>query len=81
MICPIFGAETNERGFQMIRKFKIQPSKTYATEENADKAVLQKGFSNLRYFIMKNEDNRFFPVFVGMEAMERGVHFHFNIVA
>lgn len=62
------------------RKFKIQATKTYATEENADKAVSQKNFSDLRYFIMKNEENRFFPVFVGEAAAQRGVHFHFHVI-
>jgi hypothetical protein len=62
------------------RKFEIQATKTYATEQNADKAVFQKNFSDLRYFMMKNDENRFFPVFVGQEAVNRGVHFHFNVV-
>ena len=66
----------------MCRKFTITPSKTYATEENADKAV-QKIFGDnkeLRYFIMRTAEGRFFPVFVGESAALDGVHFHFNIV-
>ena len=62
------------------RKFKITPTKTYATEENADQAVLKKNFSHLRYFIMKTDDNRFFPVFIGQEAIHSAVHFHFHVV-
>ena len=64
----------------MNRKFDIVATKTYATEVNADKAVAKAGFSDLRHFMMKNEDGRFYPVFVGEEAAQRGVHFHFNVV-
>lgn len=63
------------------RKFEIKATKTYATEENADKAVAKRGFSDLRHFMMRTEDGRFFPVFVGSdEPMQRGVHWHFNVV-
>lgn len=62
------------------RKFQIKAPKTYKTEANADLAVAKAGFSDLRYFIMRNEEGRFFPVFVGQPAVHRGVHFHFNIV-
>lgn len=61
-------------------KFKIETVKTYATEANADYAVAKRGFDDLRYFVMKNEEGRYFPVFVGEAAVQRGVHFHFNIV-
>lgn len=65
----------------MARKFEIVPSKTYATEANAVKAVEKVGFSdNLRYFVERTAEGRFFPVFVGMAAIEAGVHFHFNVV-
>jgi len=62
------------------RKFKIAASKTYATEENADKAVAKVGFEDIRHFMMQTSDGRFFPVFVGQEAVTAGVHFHFNVV-
>ena len=64
----------------MIRKFEIVASKTYATEQNADKAVAKVGFSDLRHFMMLTADGRFYPVFVGQEAVQRGVQFHFNVV-
>lgn len=64
----------------MTRKFEIKATKTYATEANADAAVAKKGFTDLRHFIMKTEDGRFFPVFVGQEAAQRAVHFHFHVV-
>ena len=60
--------------------FKIQCVKSYASRENAEKAVVKAGFDDLRYFMMPTEDGRFFPVFVGQGALSRGVHFHFNVV-
>ncbi|CAB5221013.1 hypothetical protein UFOVP247_70 [uncultured Caudovirales phage] len=63
----------------MSRKFEVTAVKTYANEINADKAVAKSGFSDLRHFIMER-DGRFFPVFIGQEAIQRGVHFQFNVV-
>ena len=67
----------------MARKYEVTPSKTYATEANVEKAV-ERAFPDspeLVYIIMKTGDGRFFPIFVGKEAITRGVHFHFNVVA
>jgi hypothetical protein len=64
----------------MNRKFDIVATKTYATEANADKAVAKAGFQDIRHFMMKTADGRFYPVFVGQDAAQRCVHFHFNIV-
>lgn len=64
----------------MNRKFKIQCVKSYATEANADKAIAKFGFEDLRHFMMRTDDGRWFPVFIGQEAAQRGVHFHFNVV-
>jgi len=64
------------------RKLTIKPTKTYATEANADKAVANKGFSHLRHFMMiEPETGRWFPVFIGQTAMQEGVQYHFNTVA
>ena len=69
----------------MARLLKFEANKTYATEANAVKAVEQKYSFNedqsLRYFIMQTDDGRFFPIFVGDKAIERGVHFDFHVVA
>ena len=48
----------------MNRKFEINVNKTYATESNADKAVAKAGFEDIRHFMMKTDDGRFYPVFV-----------------
>ena len=67
----------------MARKYEIRPSKTYASEENVDKAVAKIYGDNhtLRYFVMPTKDDRFFPVFIGTLAVDAAVHFHFNVVA
>lgn len=64
----------------MTREFEMTATKTYKTVENARKAVTKAGFESLRHFMMTNVEGRFFPVFVGQEATQRGVHFHFNVV-
>lgn len=61
-------------------KFETKHSSTYATEENADRAIAKKGFDGFRHFMMRTEDGRWFPVFVGQDAMQAGVHFHFHVV-
>lgn len=66
----------------MAKLLTITPSKTYATAQNAQRAV-DKVFpseSDLRYIMMRTEDGRFYPLFIGMSAIEAGVHFHFNVV-
>jgi hypothetical protein len=62
------------------RKFEVTATKTYANEANADKAVAKAGFQNIRHFMMKAADGRVYPVFVGQEAAQRGVQFHFNVI-
>jgi len=62
---------------------KFEATKTYATKENAIKAVEQKyaKVDQLRYFIMPTPEGRFYPIFVGTQAIDLGVHFHFHVVA
>ena len=61
------------------REFQITAPKTYVSKENARKAVAKIGAERLRHFIMQNDEGRFFPVFVGPEAIQEGIHFHFNV--
>lgn len=69
----------------MAKLITIEANKTYATEANAVKAVEKKfpavGNDNLRYFIQRTADGRFFPIFIGQAAAQAGAHFHFNVVA
>lgn len=68
----------------MAKRINIEPNKTYATEENAVRAVEKKyggEVDGLTYFIMPTKDGRFFPVFTGLSAVDAGVFFHFNVVA
>jgi hypothetical protein len=68
----------------MARLIQLTPSKTYATRENAQKAVERRvpadKLMDQTYFIAVHTDGRFFPVFIGERAMRDGLHFHFNIV-
>lgn len=58
------------------------PPRTYATRQNAVKAIKARGFDetqnpDLRYVIATTESGRFFPVFIGESAVHAFVHFHF----
>lgn len=80
----------------MANLINLTPNKTYATRENAIKAVEKKfpssvrEYSELTYFLQEvrkggdgtdAEDRRFFPVFIGERALRAMVHFHFHVVA
>lgn len=64
---------------------ELTPTRTYATRENAQKAV-EKKFAgrqfrmNQLYFIATHTDGRFFPVFIGERAVQEMIHFSFNVV-
>lgn len=64
---------------------EVVPTKTYKTKGNAIAAVdkLLAQFPNadgLRYFVAVHTDGRFYPVFIGIKAIELGMHFHFNVI-
>ena len=67
-------------------RMNITPNRTNKTPENVEKAIERElpkfmdNGKNLRYFIHVNEEGRYFPVFVGHEAVASGVHFHFNVI-
>jgi hypothetical protein len=67
----------------MARYIKLRTTKTYASIENAIKAVEKKfpesNNDGLTYIVIKTEDNRYYPVFLGERAMHAGVHFHFHV--
>lgn len=67
----------------MARLITIEPSKTYATEAIAIRAVEKKAelLGDTRYFIHRTPEGRFFPVFIGVAALHHGAHWHFNVVA
>ena len=69
----------------MARLIHLTPNKTYATPENAQKAVEKlipaDEHMDLTYFIAVHTDGRYFPVFIGQSAISHMLHFHFNIVA
>ena len=48
--------------------------KSYATIKNLKKAVAK--FEEYRYVVSVTEEGRFYPIFIGEEALQAGVHFH-----
>ena len=64
--------------------YNIQPNKTYANKANVVKAVEKNlpadTIKEVTWFIMKTEDDRYFPVFVGEKAVDHMVHFKFNVI-
>jgi hypothetical protein len=71
-----------------MKHIELTPTRTYKTAANAHKAATEKfgdvynpAFGSLRYIVMQHTDGRFFPVFIGINAMQYGVHFHFNVLA
>ena len=68
------------------RLITLTPNRTYASAENAVRAVLKvfpadaAHCSNLTYFLQRTADDRFFPVFVGERALHAGAHMHFNCI-
>lgn len=68
----------------MPKLMKLTPARTYATHANVIKAI-EKHFGDncpeLRFMILQTDDKRYYPVFIGQEAVSRVVHFHFCVVA
>lgn len=70
-----------------ISLLNLTPSKTYATRDNAIKAVdkvfgervTQQGFEKIDFVIVANAEGRFFPLFLGERAIQAGMHFHFCV--
>ena len=48
--------------------------KTYANMKNLKKAVDK--FEEFRYVVSVTDEGRFYPIFIGREAAQAGVHFH-----
>lgn len=74
----------------MAKLINFEPTKTYATRENALKAVAKvvgvrtepgRDKDGLEFFVMQNSEGRWFPVFVGERATQAGMHFHFCVVS
>lgn len=70
-----------------LTKINLEFNKTYATEANAEKAVakVMDGANlnghNIRYTIIRTPDGRYAPLFIGMNCLQVGIHFHFSVIA
>jgi hypothetical protein len=79
----------------MLRRYEIQPVKTYATSATAEKAIermmdkntgirayLKEQGKTLTYSIIYNEEGRCYPIFFGLIAIDVGIpHLGFNCIA
>jgi hypothetical protein len=69
--------------------FTPEPTRTYATRENAIKAVEKVfganeshfGAADVRYVVMQHTDGRWFPMFFGQSALHHNVHHQFAVMA
>lgn len=52
----------------------LKPSRTYASADNARKAVETAGFEDLPYYIAYDETGRAHPIFIGDAALRRQVY-------
>lgn len=66
----------------MNLEFTIVAPKTYATADNARKAVAKTGDEGIRHTILRDETGRFFPVFFPTEEelSLTGIHFRWNTI-
>lgn len=64
-------------------ELKIKAPKTYATADNARKAVAKTGDDDngIDYLILQNDAGRWFPLFLPTESQmtETGIHFRWNV--
>lgn len=70
-------------------RIEFDAPKTYATRENAIKAVEKAfgpnhehfGSADARYLVVPNAAGRWFPVFIGEAALKAGMHFRFCVAS
>lgn len=61
----------------MAHEVTLIPSKTYATHANVRKAVeefYKDAVPRLHYIVVNNTAGRFYPIFIGSDAIQMGVH-------
>ena len=57
--------------------FDTRYIKTYANIKNLKKAV--EKLERFRYVVSVTDEGRFYPIFIGEDALAQGVHFHFPV--
>jgi hypothetical protein len=54
--------------------------KTYASEETMNRAIKKLNIPDtVRYLVLRTEEGRLYPVFLGEKAIQNMVHFHFAV--
>lgn len=72
----------------LVNLAPLTPNKTYASHANAVKAVVKQyganhdhpGTASCSYVVAATPEGRFYPVFIGLRALEVGAQFHFPVV-
>lgn len=65
-----------------MNEYDLMPARTYASLANARAAVARSvRCADLRYFVTQDNAGRFFPVFIGQEALSRQAFIEFCVVA
>jgi hypothetical protein len=60
----------------------IVSQRTYKTKENLIKAIDALGFDdNIRYVVTQDENGRYFPYFIGTEALQQQLFRFFPVIA
>ena len=68
-------------------RIELSPAKTYASRENAIKAVEKvygphhshPGSADVRYIVAQTGEGRWFPLFIGNSAIAHGAHIFFPV--
>lgn len=61
-------------------QINLAPAKTYATRANVEAAIAKyPALADFRYMIVANDAGRFFPIFIGAEAIAV-IHIGFTVV-
>lgn len=72
-----------------VHRIEFNPARTYSTRENAIMSVERLfpenephfGSADLRYVIAVTAEGRFYPLFIGAEAVSKGIFHKFCVAA
>lgn len=74
-----------ENLYNNIREFKPDDVNSYANRKTMERAIkknLGEDFEDfLQYIVYTNDAGRLVPIFLGEEAVRKGIHFIFPVIA
>lgn len=65
-----------------IREVSYNDVKSYANRKTLEKALVKyfgESLTSQRYIVVTNDAGRLVPVFLGQQAIQAGIHFHFCV--